>query len=187
MSTDTDLELRLRRRFNAPVERVWRAWTEPQALMRWFGPAETREVLLAETDLRVGGAYHIGFATEDGLAHYARGQYREVQPQRKLVFTWTWRDAPQETSLITLTFTPADHGTDLDFLQTPFVDEATRDSHGSGWAGAMDRLAADLAGAAVMRSACGDRISSGAVAWATQGRIQPSSFSSRDRPGHSMR
>ncbi|MNC83118.1 hypothetical protein D3C75_1369170 [compost metagenome] len=64
------------------------------------------------------------------------------------MFTWAWRDTPQETSLITLDFTSADGGTELAFLQTPFVDEATRDSHEDGWSGAMDRLADHLAGKA---------------------------------------
>ncbi|WP_291382574.1 MULTISPECIES: SRPBCC domain-containing protein [Achromobacter] len=142
------IELRLQRRFDAPVERVWRAWTDPQALMRWFGPAGTQRVLLAETDVRVGGAYEVGFITADGGEHYASGRYQEVALHRRLVFTWAWRDAPQETSLITLDFTSADGGTELAFLQTPFVDEATRDGHENGWSGAMDRLADDLAGKA---------------------------------------
>ena len=142
---DAPLELRLQRRFDAPVERVWRAWTDPQALMRWFGPAETRQVLQAETDVRVGGAYLVAFATEDGREHYASGRYQEVEPRRRLVFTWAWRDTPEETSLITLEFTPAGTGTELAFLQTPFVDQATRDGHEHGWAGAMGRLADHLA------------------------------------------
>lgn len=113
--------------------------------MRWFGPAETRKVLRAETDVRVGGAYQVGFATEDGLEHHASGHYREVEPQRRLAFTWAWRDTPAEISLITLEFSPADGGTELAFLQTPFVDQATRDSHQHGWLGALERLAAHLA------------------------------------------
>lgn len=142
---DTPIELRLTRRFAAPVDRVWRAWTDPQALMRWFGPAGTRQVLVADTDVRVGGAYQVGFVTEDGQSHYASGEYREVQPLRRLVFTWAWRDTPEEGSLITLEFAPSQGGTELAFLQTPFVDQATRDSHENGWAGAMDRLADHLA------------------------------------------
>lgn len=142
------LELRLQRRFDAPVERVWRAWTDPQALMRWFGPAGTQRVLLAETDVRVGGGYQVGFITADGGEHHASGNYREVALHRRLVFTWAWRDTPHEVSLITLEFTAAGAGTDLAFLQTPFVDEATRDGHEDGWSGALDRLANHLAGAA---------------------------------------
>ncbi len=113
--------------------------------MRWFGPAGTRRVLLAETDVRAGGAYQVGFVTEDGQEHYASGRYQEVTHPRRLVFTWAWRDTPEETSLITLEFTAAGAGTELAFLQTPFVDQATRDGHEHGWSGAMDRLADHLA------------------------------------------
>jgi uncharacterized protein YndB with AHSA1/START domain len=116
--------------------------------MRWFGPAGTQRVLQAETDVRVGGAYQVGFVTADGGEHYASGRYQEVEPHRRLVFTWAWRDTPQEISLITLIFTTVDAGTELDFLQTPFVDEPTRDCHEDGWSGAMDRLADHLAGTA---------------------------------------
>ncbi|MNL30676.1 hypothetical protein D3C87_1524250 [compost metagenome] len=105
-------------------------------------------MLLAETDVRAGGAYHVGFATEDGQEHYASGHYQEVEPSRRLVFTWAWRETPEETSLITLEFTAAGTATEFAFLQTPFVDQATRDSHENGWSGAMDRLADHLAGLA---------------------------------------
>lgn len=142
---NTPIELRLTRRFTATADRLWRAWTDPQALMKWFGPAGTQRVLQADTDVRVGGAYQVGFVTEDGQAHYANGEYQEVEPQRRLVFTWAWRDTPDDTSLITLEFTPVQGGTELAFLQTPFVDQATRDGHETGWAGAMDRLADHLA------------------------------------------
>lgn len=142
---NTPIELRLTRRFTATADRLWRAWTDPQALMKWFGPAGTQRVLQADTDVRVGGAYQVGFVTEDGQAHYASGEYQEVEPQRRLVFTWAWRDTPDDTSLITLEFTPVQDGTELAFLQTPFVDQATRDGHETGWAGAMDRLADHLA------------------------------------------
>jgi uncharacterized protein YndB with AHSA1/START domain len=116
--------------------------------MRWFGPAGTQRVLLAETDVRTGGAYQVGFVTADGTEHHASGRYQEVAPHRRLVFTWAWRDTPQEVSLITLEFTAAGAGTELAVLQTPFVDEATRDGHEDGWSGALDRLANHLAGAA---------------------------------------
>lgn len=142
---DAPIELRLTRHYSASAERLWQAWTDPQALMRWFGPAETRRVLLAQTDVRTGGEYHVAFSTEDGLEHYASGEYREVHPHRRLVFTWAWRDAPEETSLITLEFTPTQDGTQLAFLQTPFVDQATRDGHEHGWSGALERLTEYLA------------------------------------------
>ena len=134
------LELRLQRRFDAPVERVWRAWTDPQALMRWFGPAGTQRVLLAETDVRVGGAYEVGFITADGGEHYASGRYQEVALHRRLVFTWAWRDSPERESLVTVALVPTPGGTRMDFLHEQFVDQAERDDHEGGWLPTVDKL-----------------------------------------------
>ncbi len=81
--------LSLTRIFPVAPEKVWQAWTDPQALKNWFGPDEG-EVSLAQTDVRVGGRFHVIFSTLDGEQHDVSGVYREVRPQRKLVFTWAW-------------------------------------------------------------------------------------------------
>ena len=82
--------LTLRRRFDAAPAKVWRAWTQPQALKRWFGPAEIVSVPVAEIDLRVGGGFRVVLLSEDGERHEVRGRYLELVPERKLVFDWAW-------------------------------------------------------------------------------------------------
>ena len=82
--------LTLVRIYAAAPEKVWRAWTDPEALKHWFGP-DAGEVSLAETDVRVGGCFHVVFGSLDGEQHDVSGEYREVQPNRKLVFTWAWK------------------------------------------------------------------------------------------------
>ena len=76
--------LTLVRQFDAPVESVWRAWTEPEALKRWFGP-DAGAVSVAQTDVRVGGRFHMVFKTLDGEQHDVSGTYREVEANRRLV------------------------------------------------------------------------------------------------------
>jgi uncharacterized protein YndB with AHSA1/START domain len=78
--------LTLKRRLNAPPAKVYAAWTEPEKLTRWFGP-DSGAVTKAETDLRVGGRFHVVFFTEDGEEHDVSGVYREVVPDERLVFT----------------------------------------------------------------------------------------------------
>lgn len=73
---ETGFELRLNRHFNASPERVWRAWTDPQALRRWFGPTATRELLQAQVDVRVSGQYLIGFVMHDKTEHDTSGAYQ---------------------------------------------------------------------------------------------------------------
>ncbi len=137
--------LSLTRKFSAPPERVWQAWTEPQALIRWFGP-DAGKVSRANLDLRVGGRYHIAFNTLDGEHHDVSGEYREVQPNRRLVFTWAWKSTPERESLVTLTFRPSGTGTEFTLLHEQFFDAAARDRHEFGWTGSLAKLEQVLRG-----------------------------------------
>jgi len=89
----TKPSLILKRRLNATPEGVYAAWTDPQKIVRWFGPGPG-PVALAETDVRPGGRYAVTFI-EDGEEHHVSGVYCEVVPNEKLVFTWAWRTMPE--------------------------------------------------------------------------------------------
>lgn len=89
--------LTLTRRYPVAPEKVWRAWTEPEAVKRWFGPGPGEPVSAAELDVRVGGRFRIVFGGADGKAHECAGVYREVVPNRKLVFTWCWPNIARPT------------------------------------------------------------------------------------------
>ncbi len=110
-----------------------------QALKHWFGPDEG-EVSFAQTDVRVGGRFHIVFSTLDGEQHDVSGIYRAVQPYRKLVFTWAWKSTPERESLVTLTFQRSGSGTEFNMLHEQFFDIAARDRHEYGWTGALAKL-----------------------------------------------
>lgn len=131
--------LSLTRVFPARPEQVWKAWTDPQGLKRWFGPDEG-EVVVAQTDVRVGGRFHIVFYTLDGEEHDVSGTYREVHRPHKLVFTWAWRSTPERESLVTLTFRASGDNTEFNMLHEQFFDAAARDRHEYGWTGALSKL-----------------------------------------------
>lgn len=131
--------LALRRRLNASPEKVYRAWIDPKKLVRWFGP-DQGAVQSAETDARVGGRFHVIFRTEDGEQHDVSGEYREVEPNRKLVFTWMWRTMPERESLVTIALQEDGEGTLLTLLHERFFDEEARDRHREGWTGALAKL-----------------------------------------------
>lgn len=137
--------LTLTRRFNATPERVWHAWTDPQALRRWFGPSPDMTMLVAETDVRVGGRFRIAMKAPDGEVHDARGVYREVVRHEQLVFTWAWQSTPERESLVTVRLEPDGAGTRLTLLHEQFADAAARDRHQEGWGGCLDSLQRFLA------------------------------------------
>jgi len=131
--------LTLKRRLNAPAEKVYAAWTDPEKIVKWFGP-DSGPVTKAEIDLRAGGGYTIAFSTENGEHHQVGGVYREVVPNEKLVFTWAWHTMKERESLVTVTIKPDGTGSILTLLHEMFFDEAARDGHKRGWSGSLDKL-----------------------------------------------
>jgi uncharacterized protein YndB with AHSA1/START domain len=136
--------LRIQRSYPVAPEKVWRAWTEAQALSQWFGPGQRPGPVTAEIDLRVGGAYRIAFSTDDGQTHEVSGVYQEVQPCRRLVFTWAWKSTPERVSRVSIDLEPSAEGTALSFVHDRFHDEQARVNHERGWQRAFDKLAGFL-------------------------------------------
>ncbi len=131
--------LTLKRWLSAPPAKVYAAWTDPQKLTRWWAP-EGATILRAEADARIGGRFRIVMLAPDGEEHDVSGAYREVVPNEKLVFTWAWRSTPERESLVTVALKPDGDGTLLTLTHERFFDEAARDRHRGGWAGALDKL-----------------------------------------------
>lgn len=134
--------LNLARSYPVAPEKVWRAWTDPEAIKRWWGPGTEHDpVSLAQLDVRVGGRFRIVFGGPQGRDHEVTGVYREVVPNRKLVFTWTWPNStPERESLVTITFRGVGRGTELDFRHEQFFDESVRDGHREGWSESFAKL-----------------------------------------------
>ncbi len=139
--------LRVTRTFPASRERVFRAWTEPQALTRWLAPSDDFQTTVLELDLRPGGRYRVEMLQGD-RPHRVAGTYVEIRPPEKLVFTWTWDNDPAHVgeTLVTLEFIERGDSTELVLTHDRFADAASRDEHGKGWTGCLDRLASHLAG-----------------------------------------
>jgi uncharacterized protein YndB with AHSA1/START domain len=131
--------LTLKRRLNAAPEKVYAAWTDPEKIVKWFGP-DAGPVKHAEADVRVGGRYAVTFHTEDGEQHHVSGIYREVVPNERLVFTWTWRSTPERESLVTVLIKPDGVGSLFTLVHEQFFDEEVRDRHREGWSGCIDKL-----------------------------------------------
>jgi uncharacterized protein YndB with AHSA1/START domain len=113
--------------------------------VQWFGPGGAEEgSIKADIDLRVGGSYRISFNAK-GAYNQVGGTYREVVPNRRLVFTWAWHSTPERESLVTISFRPEAGGTLLTFLHEQFADEIARDNHARGWTELLGKLESYLA------------------------------------------
>jgi uncharacterized protein YndB with AHSA1/START domain len=135
------ITLVVRRTIRASADRIFEAWTQPEHLRAWWGP---RPVVCsgAEVDLRVGGRYRIDNAIPDGSTVVIEGEFREIDRPRKLVYTWCMGGDTQETSLVTVRFEERGTATEVVIVHERVPTEAARDSHGKGWNGCLDGLAA---------------------------------------------
>ena len=138
----TEITLNLRRIFKAPRKKVFRAWTDPEELKKWWGP-EGYATPSAEVDLRVGGKYRLGMRKlPDGEIFYLSGIYREVRPPERLVYTWRWEAQPEHgETLVTVEFREVGDSTEVVLTHERFPTETARDDHNRGWSGCLDRLA----------------------------------------------
>lgn len=142
-----DTTLTITRTFNAKREAVFKAWTDPQALTRWFAPSDDFATPVVEVDLRVGGRYRIQMKAPDGGPHTVHGTYREVTPPARLVFTWAWAEGscggempPEQETLVTVEFHDRGGATELVLTHENFPTVKVRDSHQEGWNGCLNRL-----------------------------------------------
>ena len=133
--------LTLARRLKASPAKVFAAWTDPEKIIHWFGPAHTIDGSVdAQMDVRVGGSFRVRFKTDDGEQHEVGGKYLEVLPNERLVFSWAWHSMPERQSQVTVILKPEGDMTFLTLTHEKFFDEAARDGHKRGWTGTLDKL-----------------------------------------------
>jgi uncharacterized protein YndB with AHSA1/START domain len=138
--------LTLKRRLHAAPAKVYAAWTDPEKIARWFGPAQVvAGSVRAEIDAREGGRYRVSFDMQDGEHHEVAGVYREMVPNRKLTFSWAWHSTPERESQVTVSLQPDGEGTLLTLHHEQLFDSAARDGHEGGWTGTLDKLEKYLA------------------------------------------
>lgn len=133
--------LRLSRRLKAPREAVFRAFTDPVELAKWFGP-EGISVGNVKIDLRPGGGYSLDFNETDGGVHGLSGVYREIRPPERLVMTWTWGhgDMAGIETLVTIELAEVDGETDLTLVHEGLPSDESRDLHNKGWTSTFNCL-----------------------------------------------
>ena len=140
--TVADQTLEITRVFDAPRELVFQAWTDSKHMAQWCAPTGFT-IPLSEADVRGGGAWRTVMVAPDGTEYSCNGEYREIVPPEKLVFTHAWdeSDMPRHETLVTVTFSEMGDGkTQMDFRQEFFRSKSSRDGHEGGWTEAFARL-----------------------------------------------
>jgi uncharacterized protein YndB with AHSA1/START domain len=135
-----DLTLRIERTFRAPAEAVFDAWTSQEVILRWWRVEHEWETAEAEVDLRVGGIVRVVMRDPGKDVDYGGGgTYTEIDPPKRLAFTWTW-DGDTRQTLIELDFKESDGVTTVSFTHSGLWDETAVREHEDGWSKVLARL-----------------------------------------------
>ena len=158
MESQTRKELRIVRVFDAPRERVWKAWTDPDRVKSWWGP-RSFTAPFAKIDLRVSGKYLYCMRSPDGKDYWSTGVYREIVPLQRMVATDSFADEkgnvvpathygmspdlPLEF-VVTVTFEEYQGKTRLTLKHTGFPSGRDSEMASQGWNESFDKLAETL-------------------------------------------
>ena len=127
-----DDAVRIETSFNATREKVWKAWTEPVFILKWFGSDPNGKGLRAKMNVEKSGSYEITFKDGDGTKHTCMGKYLIVEKFRQLSFTWEWENEPGVESLVNILLDSINNSTVMIFEHK---DLGTASAHNylTGW------------------------------------------------------
>ena len=142
MTEPENFVVEIKRHIKAPRDRVYAAWTDPAQMKQWFGPqnVQTRE-LIAEA--RAGGEFRWDLINPEGKDMTISGEFRELKPNEKIVFTWRWEEDEvwkDRASIVTIELSDAAGGTDLRLTHEQLPTKTLRDGHNEGWNSALRKL-----------------------------------------------
>jgi uncharacterized protein YndB with AHSA1/START domain len=149
MSNEADVALIVRRTIRATPERLFEAWTTPEHLRQWWGPAGVT-CTQAEVDLRVGGTYRIANQLPDGKVIWISGEFESITPPTELIYSWQVDPAPPGGGIqrVTVRFEPkGERVTEVIIVHERNTTPEIRRSHQQGWIGCLDGLGEYLEGA----------------------------------------
>ena len=142
---DANTRLVIKRSFQAPVDKVYKAWTTPTLMQEWFAPGDMTVPSL-EADVREGGSYRITMLEASGEKHTTYGTYKEVVPGKRLVHTWQWEGSEEET-LVTIEFhARGERTTEVVVTHERFTTTQAKEAHNKGWNGCLQNFESWLEG-----------------------------------------
>lgn len=134
-----------RQRFDVSPARVFRAFTDPALLIRWFSPSPAVSIEVLHHDLRPAGRYRYRYREADGTVSIVTGAFVAIEPPARLVFTWSWEPPDPHAGVETLVSVQCialGAGTDVTVTHERFPDDVSRSRHELGWRGTLARLPA---------------------------------------------
>jgi uncharacterized protein YndB with AHSA1/START domain len=143
-TTLEERELVITRIFDAPRERLWKAWTNPALVSQWWGPAGFTTTV-REMDVRPGGVWRFVERSPDGQDYWSTGAYREIVEPERIVLSFEFDGMPGHVSVVTVTFEQHEGRTKLTLRHVGLPAGVDQDMASQGWNESFDKLAEVLA------------------------------------------
>ena len=131
--------IKIERHFSTTLQKVWEAWTDPQVIKLWFGSDPDGIVLDAVLDVKLGGSFAVTFANSNGDEYTAQGIYQEVELDKKLAFTWGWKNQAHIKESVVVQFQAEKDGTLMTFEHLD-IDANTSHNYEIGWRSTFDKM-----------------------------------------------
>lgn len=125
--------------FNAPVDKLYRAWWDPELLQQWFCPAGMA-VGQVMSNFEVDGKFRIKLQQDNGSAHVVMGVYTDIVENERLAFSWQWVDEPHVTQLSLAFSGQGIHGSKLTLCHSGFDDKEDHEAHLQAWIECLEKL-----------------------------------------------
>jgi len=142
-----NLTVTVRKTVKAPVEKTYKAWTEPAQIMKWFGCDKIANIRV-EQDFKVGGDYRItGQSCESGGDMSIYGTYEEIVQNKKLVYTWNNESVefPAVNTVVSVEFIARGDSTEIVLEHAKFASENSKLGHNQGWTQSLEKFASFVA------------------------------------------
>lgn len=138
-----DTELEISRVFEAPIELVFEAWSDPDRIQAWSG-CEGAVSLGARVDFKVGGRFEHDIRLPNDMELTMQGTYTAIEPGRLIAYTLEWRDTPIPPTTVSVKFESVDGGTRVTLIHSGLTQPEMREEVPKGWSAALDRLASSF-------------------------------------------
>jgi uncharacterized protein YndB with AHSA1/START domain len=133
----------VRRRFSAPPEKVFAAFSDAHLVSRWLSPSPEIALTVLQFDFRIDGGYRFAYHVPGGQVMIVNGAYRSIEPPSKIVFSWNIEPPDEHAGLqseVTVTITPEGAGAELLIRHEKLTQAGAVERHAEGWRGALDQL-----------------------------------------------
>ncbi len=138
MNTRETESLVVTRVFPIDIQKLFRAWSDPGKMQKWLFPFPAGGSVEVENRFEVGGNYQLKMHNPDGDVHTMTGTYKEIIPNRKIVFTWNTTEV--QDTVVTIELHAVDEGTELVLTHDMFPDADSAQNHTEGWEGCLVNL-----------------------------------------------